>query len=121
MAEIKTRLQVLNDTAEALAAKSNAVPLKGEIVYDQTNHKMKIGDGKTTLGNLKFVGGDEAKHFDVMANVGEEDVAAILRVVGDAELHIGDTAIIMRIITSEKISHTPYVYNTTNWAACDGY
>ena len=120
MAEIKTRLQVLNDTAEALAAKSNAVPLKGEIVYDQTNHKMKIGDGTTTLENLKFVGGDEAKHFDVMANADEEDVAAILRVVGDAEIHTGDTAIVKRTIINDKISHTAYVYNGTNWAACDG-
>ena len=120
MAVIKTRLQVLNDTADALASKSTAVPLKGEIVYDQTNHKMKIGDGKTTLGNLKFVGGDEAKHFDVVANVGEEDVAAILRVVGDAEIHTGDTAIVKRIIINDKISHTAYVYNGTNWAACDG-
>ena len=120
MAEIKTRLQVLNDTAEALAKKSNAVPLKGEIVYNQTNHKMKIGDGTTTLENLKFVGGDEAKHFDVVANVGEEDVAAILRVVGDAEIHTGDTAIVKRTIINDKISHTAYVYNGTNWAACDG-
>ena len=120
MAEIKTRLQVLNDTAEALADKASAVPLKGEIVYDQTNHKMKIGDGNTTLGNLKFVGGDEAKHFDVVANVGEEDVAAILRVVGDAEIHTGDTAIVKRTIINDKISHTAYVYNGTNWAACDG-
>ena len=120
MAEIKTRLQVLNDTAEALEAKSAAVPLKGEIVYDQTNHKMKIGDGTTTLGNLKFVGGDEAKHFDVVANADEEDVAAITRVVAGAELHIGDTAIVKRTIINDKISHTAYVYNGTNWAACDG-
>ena len=120
MAEIKTRLQVLNDTAEALAAKSTAVPLKGEIVYNQTNHKMKIGDGTTTLGDLKFVGGDEAKHFDVVANADEEDVAAILRVIGDAEVHTGDTAIVKRTITGDKISHTAYIYNGTNWAACDG-
>ena len=120
MAEIKTRLQVLNDTAEALAEKAAAVPLKGEIVYDQTNHKMKIGDGKTALGALKFVGGDEAKHFDVVANAGEEDVAAILRIVGDAEIHTGDTAIVKRVITGDKISHTAYIYNGTNWAACDG-
>lgn len=120
MAEIKTRLQVLNDTAEALAAKSTAVPLKGEIVYNQTNHKMKIGDGTTTLGDLKFVGGDEAKHFDVVANADEEDVAAILRVVGDTEVHTGDTAIVKRTITGDKISHTAYIYNGTNWAACDG-
>lgn len=120
MAEIKTRLQVLNDTTEALATKSTAVPLKGEIVYDRTNRKMKIGDGTTALGDLKFVCGDEAKHFDVMANVGEEDVAAILRVVGDAETHTGDTAIVKRTIINDKISHTAYVYNGENWAACDG-
>ena len=120
MAEIKTRLQVLNDTAEALEAKSAAVPLKGEIVYDQTNHKMKIGDGKTTLRDLKFVGGDEAKHFDVVANADEEDVTAITRVVAGAELHTGDTAIVKRTIINDKISHTAYVYNGTNWAACDG-
>lgn len=120
MAEIKTRLQVLNDTAEALAKKATKVPLAGEIVYDQTNHKMKIGDGTTTLENLKFVGGDEAKHFDVVANADEEDVAAILRVAGDAELHIGDTAIVKRTIINDKITHTAYVYNGTNWAACDG-
>lgn len=120
MAVIKTRLQVLNDTAEALEAKKSSVPLAGEIVYDQTNHKMKIGDGNTALGDLKFVGGDEAKHFDVMANADEEDVAAILRVVGDAEIHTGDTAIVKRTIINDKISHTAYVYNGTNWAACDG-
>ena len=120
MAVIKTRLQVLNDTAEALEAKKSSVPLAGEIVYNQTNHKMKIGDGTTTLENLKFVGGDEAKHFDVMANADEEDVAAITRVVGDAEIHTGDTAIVKRTIINDKISHTAYVYNGTNWAACDG-
>lgn len=117
---INTRIQVLNDTAAALEAKKSSIPLKGEIVYDQTNHKMKIGDGKSTLENLKFVGGDEAKHFDVVAEANEEDVAAILRVVGDAEIHTGDTAIVKRVITGDKISHTAYVFNGTNWAACDG-
>ena len=120
MAEIKTRLQVLNDTAEALEAKSAAVPLKGEIVYDQTNHKMKIGDGTTTLGNLKFVGGDEAQNFNVEPNEDETDDAAITRVVGSTEIHAGDTAIVKRLIASDKYSYTAYVYNGTAWAAMDG-
>lgn len=117
---INTRIQVLNDTAEALAAHGTAIPKAGEIVYENDTRKMKIGDGKTSYANLKYFGGDSAKHFDVMANVGEEDVAAILRVVGDAETHIGDTAIVKRTIINDKISHTAYVYNGTNWAACDG-
>lgn len=117
---INTRIQVLNDTAEALAAHGAAIPKAGEIVYENDTRKMKIGDGNTSYANLKYFGGDSAKHFDVMANVGEEDVAAILRVVGDAETHIGDTAIVKRTIINDKISHTAYVYNGTNWAACDG-
>lgn len=117
---INTRIRVLNDTAEHLAAQGAAVPLAGEIVYENDTRKMKIGDGNTSYANLKYFGGDSAKHFDVMANVGEEDVAAILRVVGDAEIHIGDTAIVKRTIINDKISHTAYVYNGTNWAACDG-
>ena len=117
---INTRIRVLNDTAEHLAAQGAAVPLAGEIVYENDTRKMKIGDGNTSYANLKYFGGDSAKHFDVMANADEEDVAAILRVVGDAEIHIGDTAIVKRTIINDKISHTAYVYNGTNWAACDG-
>ena len=117
---INTRIRVLNDTAEHLAAQGAAVPLAGEIVYENDTRKMKIGDGNTSYANLKYFGGDSAKHFDVMANVGEEDVAAITRVVAGAELHTGDTAIVKRTIINDKISHTAYVYNGTNWAACDG-
>ena len=117
---INTRIQVLNDTAKALADHGTAIPKAGEIIYENDTRKMKIGDGTTSYTNLKYFGGDSAKHFDVMATADEEDVAAILRVVGDAEIHIGDTAIVKRTIINDKISHTAYVYNGTNWAACDG-
>lgn len=117
---LNTRIQILNDTAEALAAQGTAVPKAGEIVYENDTRKMKIGDGTTSYANLKYFGGESAKHFDVVAEANEEDVTAILRVVGDAEVHTGDTAIVKRVITGDKISHTAYVYNGTNWAACDG-
>lgn len=116
---LNTRIQVLNDTAEALEKKSTAVPLKGEIVYDQTNRKMKIGDGTTALGDLKFVGGDEAQNFEVTPKGEETDVQAITRVVASAELHNGDTAIVKRAITGDKTSYTAYVYDST-WKAMDG-
>lgn len=118
--KLNTRLQVLNDTAEALAAKSTAIPLKGEIVYDQTNRKMKIGDGNTTLGDLKFVGGDEAQNFTAEATAEQTDEAAITAAVGSKEIHKGDTAIVKRLIASDKYSYTAYVYNGTTWAAMDG-
>lgn len=116
---LNTRIQVLNDTAEALEAKKTAVPLKGEIVYDQTNRKIKIGDGNTALGNLKFVGGDEAQNFEAVPTEGQSDVEAITAAVGSAELHNGDTAIVKRAIAGDKKSYTAYVYDGV-WKAMDG-
>lgn len=116
---LNTRIQVLNDTTANLAAKKDKVPLRGEIVYDSDLHKMKIGDGESTLENLTFVGGDEAKNFEAVPTGEETDVQAITRVVGSAELHAGDTAIVKRIIIDDKISYTAYVYDGT-WKAMDG-
>lgn len=117
---LNTRLQVLNDTAAALAAKSSAVPLKGEIVYENDTRKMKIGDGVTALGDLKFVGGDEAQNFNATATAEQTDMAAITAAVGSTEIHKGDTAIVQRVISGDKKSYTAYVYNGTAWEAMDG-
>lgn len=116
---LNTRIQVLNDTTANLAAKKDKVPLRGEIVYDSDLHKMKIGDGKSTLENLTFVGGDEAKNFEAVPTGEETDVQAITRVVDSAELHAGDTAIVKRVITGDKTSYTAYVYDGA-WKAMDG-
>ena len=116
---INTRIQVLNDTAEALAAQGAAIPKAGEIVYEKDTRKMKIGDGNTSYTNLKYFGGDSAKNFEVIPTDGEEDVAAITRVVAGAELHTGDTAIVKRVITGDKTSYTAYVYDS-GWKAMDG-
>ena len=115
---INTRIQVLNDTAEALAAHGTAIPKAGEIVYENDTRKMKIGDGNTSYADLKYFGGDSA-HFDVIPTEGEEDIAAITRVVASAEVHTGDTAIVKRVITGDKTSYTAYVYDG-EWKAMDG-
>lgn len=116
---LQTRIQILNDTAEALAAQGTAVPKAGEIVYENDTRKMKIGDGSTSYADLKYFGGDSAKNFDVVPNDGEDDVAAITRVVASAEVHTGDTAIVKRVISGDKISYTAYVYDG-EWKAMDG-
>lgn len=116
---LNTRIQVLNDTAEALAAQGTSVPKAGEIVYENDTRKMKIGDGTTSYANLKYFGGDSAKNFEVIPTEGEEDIAAITRVVAGAELHTGDTAIVKRVITDDKTSYTAYVYDG-GWKAMDG-
>ena len=117
---IQSRIQFLNDTAEALAAQGESIPKKGEPVYENDTRKLKIGDGVTKLSNLKYFGGDSAQHFDAVPNEGEEDVAAITRVVAGAELHTGDTAIVKREITTGKNSYTAYVYDGEKWVAMDG-
>ena len=61
---LQTRIQVLNDTAEALAAQGSAIPKAGELVYENDTRKLKIGDGTTSYANLKYFGGDSAKNFD---------------------------------------------------------
>ena len=116
---LQTRIQILNDTAEALAAQGTAVPKAGEIVYENDTRKMKIGDGSTSYADLKYFGGDSAKNFDVVPTDGEDDVAAITRVVASAEVHTGDTAIVKRVISGDKISYTAYVYDG-EWKAMDG-
>ena len=117
---LNTRIQVLSDTTENLAAKKAVAPLKGEIVYDTDKKKLKIGDGTTTLENLKFVGGDEAQNFVATAAEGETDIDAINRVVGSNEIHAGDTAVVKHLISEGKYSYTAYVYDGANWAAMDG-
>lgn len=116
---LNTRIQVLNDTAEALKAKGSAVPKAGEIVYEYDTRKMKIGDGTTTLENLKYFGGEAAQNFEAIPTGEETDVQAITRVVASAELHNGDTAIVKRAITGDKTSYTAYVYDG-EWKAMDG-
>jgi hypothetical protein len=116
---LQTRIQVLNDTAEALAAQGSAIPKAGELVYENDTRKLKIGDGTTSYANLKYFGGDSAKHFDVVPNDNEGDISAITRIVGEAELHTGDTAIVKREITTGKTSYTAYVYDGS-WKAMDG-
>lgn len=116
---IQSRIQFLNDTAEALSAQGTAVPKAGEPVYESDTRKLKIGDGVTPLEDLKYFGGDSAKNFDVEPTSEETDVAAITRVVGASEIHTGDTAIVKRVITDDKTSYTAYVYDGT-WKAMDG-
>lgn len=116
---LQTRIQVLNDTAEALAAQGSAIPKAGELVYENDTRKLKIGDGTTSYANLKYFGGDSAKNFDVVPKDNENDISAITRIVGEAELHTGDTAIVKREITTGKTSYTAYVYDGS-WKAMDG-
>ena len=119
MPTLNTRIQLRHDVKANWDDNSTIVLKAGEVGIETDTGKMKAGDGSKTWAELKYAGGDEAKNFDVVPNEDEEDVAAITRVVGDAEIHVGDTAIVKREIVTGKTSYTAYVYDGT-WKAMDG-
>lgn len=117
---LKTRIQLRNDSSANWEANKTVVLKSGEIGIETDTNKMKIGNGTTPYGELKYFGGEAALNFDVIPKGSETDVEAITRVVASAEIHAGDTAIVKRPIgDTAKVSYTAYVYDGT-WKAMDG-
>ena len=119
MPTLNTRIQLRHDVKANWDNNSTVVLKAGEVGIETDTSKMKVGDGVKTWDELKYAGGDAAKNFDVVPENEETDVAAITRVVGAAELHVGDTAIVKRVISGDKTSYTAYVYDG-EWKAMDG-
>lgn len=119
MATLKTRILLRNDTEANWKANKTTVLKKGEIGIEIDTNKMKIGDGVTAYGNLKYFGGEAALNFEVFPKGKTTDIEAINAAVGDTEIHNGDTAIVKRDIAGDKFSYTAYVYDG-EWKAMDG-
>ena len=119
MPTLNTRIQLRHDVKANWDNNSTVVLKAGEVGIETDTSKMKVGDGIKTWNELKYAGGDAAQNFDVVPENEETDVAAITRVVGAAELHVGDTAIVKRVISGDKTSYTAYVYDG-EWKAMDG-
>ena len=116
---LKTRILLRNDTAANWEANKTTILKKGEIGIEIDTNKMKIGDGVTAYGNLKYFGGEAALNFEVFPKGETTDIEAINAAVGDTEIHNGDTAIVKRDIANGKSSYTAYVYDG-EWKAMDG-
>lgn len=119
MPTLKTRIQLRHDVKANWDSNSTVVLKAGEVGIETDTSKMKVGDGVKTWDELKYAGGDAAQNFDVIPENEETDVTAITRVVGATELHVGDTAIVKRVISGDKTSYTAYVYDS-EWKAMDG-
>lgn len=119
MPTLNTRIQLRHDVKANWDDNSSVVLKAGEVGIETDTSKMKVGDGTKTWAELKYAGGYAAQNFDVVPENEETDVAAITRVAGVAELHVGDTAIVKRVISGDKISYTAYVYDG-EWKAMDG-
>ncbi len=119
MPTLKTRIQLRHDVKANWDSNSTVVLKAGEVGIETDTSKMKVGDGVKTWDELKYAGGDAAQNFDVVPENEETDITAITRVVGATELHVGDTAIVKRVISGDKTSYTAYVYDS-EWKAMDG-
>lgn len=119
MPTLNTRIQLRHDVKANWDNNSTVVLKAGEVGIETDTSKMKVGDGVKTWDELKYAGGDAAQNFDVIPENEETDVAAITRAVGAVELHVGDTAIVKRVISGDKTSYTAYVYDG-EWKAMDG-
>lgn len=119
MPTLNTRIQLRHDVKANWDDNSSVVLRAGEVGIETDTSKMKVGDGTKTWADLKYAGGDAAQNFDVVPENEETDIVAITRVVGAAELHVGDTAIVKRVISGDKTSYTAYVYDG-EWKAMDG-
>lgn len=79
--KLKTRLKQKADTDANWAKATTFVPLKGEYVYYLTSHKIKVGDGSTTLPNLPFIAASSA---DNATNASNANYATNLGVSGNS-------------------------------------
>lgn len=123
---LNTRIQIRNDLAATWTEK-NPVLLKGELGVETDTRKIKIGDGLNKWSALGYSGADVADIEKVIADnrdttyslepTGKQTDAQLLATVGSPK--DGDTAIVKRAISGDKVSYTAYVYDGT-WKAMDG-
>lgn len=126
MAQIKTRIALRNDSTANWEANSDVVLMKGEMGVEFTDAgetKMKLGDGQKTWAQLDYFGGEtdvhQAQVYQADLAEGEDDIAAITRVVGENALFESDMAIVKSTI-GEAVTYTAYVYNDSKWQAMNG-
>lgn len=129
---LNVRFQLRNDTAENWT-NTNPTLLAGEIGIESDTKKFKFGDGSTEWKLLSYAGVDEEQlnalisaaednYYEVLPNEGEDDNAALARVVTSPKK--GDIAVVKRIISADGLgsstAYTSYVYSGEAWAATDG-
>ena len=96
---VKARQRQKTDTSANWGKAGTFVPLKGEIIVYQDQGvapKFKIGDGTSTVGDLKFVSGGLTLE-DIDATLTKSGKAADAKVAGD-----GIKSLVSRVTTTEK-------------------
>lgn len=125
MVEFNGRIVLRNDSSANWTTNKDAVLLKGEVgfeFHDDGSVTMKVGDGVKTWEQLSpFEPGktSSTNFYEAESQEGEDDIAALTRVVGEAELAKGDIGVVKKLIHNDKYEYTAYYYDTT-WKALDG-
>lgn len=136
MAELRTRIVLRNDSTANWLANESVILLKGEVgieFLENSQAKMKIGDGTKTWAQLPYFGGEEAHVYEATVAKGGDHIAAITAALNGATPNAHDIAIVKEAVISEealaetknesaeqKYQYTAYRYNGENWAAMDG-
>ena len=124
MANIKTIIQLRNDTSANWETNKTKILKDGEVgieFQEGGKAKLKIGHGDKSWSDLDyFASSNPSNVYQVELAENESDMDGIERVVGGAELQSGDLAIVKKGISGDKKSYTAYVYNGTAWEATDG-
>jgi len=129
---LKTRLQLKTDTTANWNTNSSFVLKRGEAGVEITvdgKQLIKIGDGTKTweqLGYssvtsdeiLKMISDNEDNVYVATAQKEEEDLDALGKVATAPKK--GDIGIVKRTFATDKVSHTAYVYNGSQWEVADG-
>lgn len=115
-------------TQQRTGKKNNPILKQSEIGHESDTNLFKFGDGTKHWNELPYAGADEEsiqKLIDaaedntyVLTATAEQTDATILATIESPKK--GDMAIVKRTITGDKVSHTCYVHNGTDWAAADG-
>ena len=121
---INTILQLRHDTESNWTLVSDSfIPKAGEpCVTDDGEHKgqLKIGDGTTPWGQLKYIGATvENNIYIVDNNDGSNDIDKINAKLDGTTPQKGDMAIVKQVITGDKVEYSAYIYDT-QWEAMDG-
>ena len=125
MVEFNGRIVLRNDSSANWTTNKYAVLLKGEVgfeFHDDGSVTMKVGDGVKTWEQLSpFEPGktSSTNFYEAELQEGEDDIAALTRVVGEAELVKGDIGVVKKLIHNDKYEYAAYYYDTT-WKALDG-
>lgn len=125
MVEFNGKIVLRNDSSANWITNKDAVLLKGEVgfeFHDDGSVTMKIGDGVKTWEQLSpFEPGktSSTNFYKAEPQEGEDDIAALTRVVGETELVKGDIGVVKKLIHNDKYEYTAYYYDTT-WKALSG-